>query len=249
MRLPAALRLGRAKALKSGRNDSGRSGRPGGDTAPEGAGDGRSAACLGTPAYYEVWGGLESANRALWVALWFAVTVAVLALIVVRAQAGRPPVVIRVDGSGRAELMRNVLHQPPVSEHEIKHFLTLFERFYMELGAYTYDEDLRMAFGMMTKSFQEKADERLKREGLIEALKAEERRTRLFLTDLKILRETPEILECRIKGYREIGSYSPDATTREEVFEHEIILKKVPRSAQAPYGVLVEAFSESLFKR
>ena len=33
------------------------------------------AAPLAEPAYYEVWGGLESANRALWVALWLAVTV------------------------------------------------------------------------------------------------------------------------------------------------------------------------------
>lgn len=206
-------------------------------------------ASLGTPTYYEVWGGLESANRALWAALWFAVTVALLAMLLVRALADRPPVVIRVTDSGRAEVMADNGTQPPVSEFEIKNFLALFEKFFVELNVYTYDADLRAAFAMMTRSFQDKADRILKSEGLIQALKTEQLRTRLVLSELRVTRETPEHLECRIKGYREIGSYLPDKAVREEVFEHEIILKKMPRSESAPYGVLVEDFKESLFKR
>ena len=46
---------------------------------------------LGEPAYYEVWGGLESANKALWMALWFSTTVAVLALILVRVALWQQP--------------------------------------------------------------------------------------------------------------------------------------------------------------
>ena len=72
------------------------------------------------PAYYEIWGGLESANRALWAALWFALTVALLALVLVRVQASRPPVVIRVSDSGRTEGMGNAGRQPPVSEVEAR---------------------------------------------------------------------------------------------------------------------------------
>ncbi|MFH2201789.1 MAG: hypothetical protein ABIJ96_01605 [Elusimicrobiota bacterium] len=227
-----------------------RIGKPGGDGAEGSALVQNSVqASLGASAYYEVWGGLESANRALWAALWFAVTVALLAMLLVRVQAGRPPVVIRVTDSGRAEVVANSGMQPPVSEVEIKNFLALFEKFFVELNVYTYDADLRSAFGMMSRSFQDKADRMLKSEGLIQALKTEQRRTRLVLTELRVERETPEHLECRIKGYREIGSYIPDKAGREEVFEHEIILKKTPRSEKAPYGVLVENFKESLFKR
>src|SRR5215472_8798474 len=88
---------------------------------------------LGTPAYYEVWGSLESANRALWAGLWLASTVALLALLVVRILLSRPPIVIRVDGAGRAETLADAGRSSAVSEPEVKNFLSLFERFFTEL--------------------------------------------------------------------------------------------------------------------
>lgn len=204
---------------------------------------------LGAPAYYEVWGGLESANRALWFALWFATTVAFLSLILVRTLVRRPPVVIRVADSGQAEVERDTGRQPPVSEAEVKNFLSLFERFFMGLNAYTYDPDLRLAFSMMTQGFQSKADDMLKREGTLETVKANQSRITVVLTELKVLRDTAEVIECRVMGNRQIGSYKADGTTGEVVFEHNIILRKVPRSEQAPYGILVEDFHESVYKK
>jgi type IV secretory pathway TrbF-like protein len=204
---------------------------------------------LGRPAYYEVWGGLESANKALWVALWLAVTVALLALALLRVQLRRPPVVIKVDGSGQSVALAGIERQPPVGEAEVRNFLALFERFFIELNAYTYDADLRLAFTMMTPEFQAKADDLLKRENTIENLKANQVKTTLFLTELKVLRDTPEVFECKVKGYRQVGSYKPDAAAGEVVFEHDIVLRKVPRSQQSPYGVLVQDFREEVFKR
>lgn len=204
---------------------------------------------LGRPAYYEVWGGLESANKALWVALWLAVTVALLALALLRVQARRPPVVIKVDGNGQSVALAGTDRQPPVGEAEVRNFLAIFERFFIELNAYTYDADLRLAFTMMTPEFQAKANDLLKRENTIEGLKANQTKTTLFLTELRVLSDTPEVFECKVKGYRQIGSYKPDAAASEVVFEHDIVLRKVPRSQQAPYGILVQDFHESIFKR
>src|ERR1035437_8919693 len=93
-----------------------------GRAVPQGAPVKADEAPLAVPAYYEVWGGLESANRALWVALWFAVTVALLALILLRGALRRPPVVIRVDASGQAQLADGSGLQAPVSEAEVKNF-------------------------------------------------------------------------------------------------------------------------------
>ena len=122
---------------------------------------------LAVPAYYEVWGSLESANRALWVALWFAMTVALLALILLKLQLSRPPVVIRLDQNGQTQPLMNTSSPPPVGEAEVKNFLTLFERFFTELNFYTYDADLKLAFGMMTKEYQSKAADILKRDGVL----------------------------------------------------------------------------------
>ena len=204
---------------------------------------------LGRPAYYEVWGGLESANKALWAALWLAVTVALLALALLRVQLGRPPVVIRVDADGRSQALTGVDRQPPVGPAEVRNFLALFERFYVQLNAYTYDSDLRLALAMMTPDYQAKANDILRRDGVIDALKTGLTKTSLVLTELRVVRDAPEAVECQVKGYREVGSYKPGVETREVVFEHDIVLRKVPRSEAAPYGLLVEDFRESVFKK
>ncbi len=204
---------------------------------------------LETPAYYEVWGSLEQANKALWVGLWFAITVALLELVLLRVQLHRPPVVIRVDDAGQAQLVADPSRQPPVSEAEIKNFLTLFEKFFTELNCYTYNADLKVAYSMMTKEFQSKASEQFKRGGTLETLKGNQAKTTLTLTEIKVLKDTPVFLDCHVKGYREIESYKTDGSKTEVVFEDDIILKKVPRSAATPYGVLVQDWLESLFKK
>lgn len=202
---------------------------------------------LGQPAYYEVWGGLESANRALWVAVWFSITVAILCLIMVRALLCRPPVVIRVSDSGVAQAVDSG-GQPPVGEAEIKNFLSLFERFFLGLNVYTYDSDLRLAFTMMSPDFQSKANDMLKRDGTLDDLKSNQSRITVTLTDLKILRDTPEILECKVLGNRQVDSFKPEGKTGRVVFEDDIILSKVPRSGATPYGVLVKDFHESVYE-
>lgn len=203
---------------------------------------------LGQPAYYEVWGGLESANRALWMAVWFSTTVALLCLIMVRVLLYRPPLVIRVSDSGLAQVVPEPGRQPPVSEAEIKNFLSLYERFFFGLNVHTYESDLKLAFAMMTQGFQAKADDMLKRGGIIDALKANEGRVTVNLTELKVLRDTPEVLECRVMGNRQIGSFKPDGSKGQVVFEHVIILRKTQRSEKAPYGVLVEDFQENIYE-
>lgn len=204
---------------------------------------------LGEPAYYEVWGSLEKTNKVLWAALWLAVTVALLALILVRVAIHRPPIVIRVDGSGQAQVVTDS-QQPLVNEAEVKNFLTLFERFYTGLNAYTCDADLKLAFAMMTPDFQRQAGDTLKRGGVIEQVKSDQIKTTIFLTELKIVRDTADVLECKVKGYRQTSSYKLDGPTGGEVvFEHDIVLKKVPRSETAPDGILVEGYQESIFKK
>ncbi|MDD5657583.1 MAG: hypothetical protein PHF00_10060, partial [Elusimicrobia bacterium] len=171
-----------------------------------------------TPAYYEVWGGMESANRALWAALWFASTVALLAIIMVRALMCRPPIVIRVDAAGQA-LAADAGRQPPVSEAEIKNFLMLFEKFFTELNCYTHDADLKIAFSMMAPEFQGKANDIIKMSGVVENIKAVEGKTVLTLTEMKVAKDTPRLLECQVKGYRRISSYKQDVPASEVVFE------------------------------
>lgn len=203
---------------------------------------------LKEPTYYEVWASLENANRALWAALWIVGTSLILAGGVIRLLLSRPPVVITVNPTGEASVVQ-MGRAAPVSEIEVKNFVSLFERFYTELDAFTYGSDLKSAFAMMTKEYQAKADERIKKDRVVEALKANQTKTALTITEIRIAKDTPQYLDCRVKGYRDIGSHKSDETTNEVVFEDDVLLKKVTRSMSAPYGVLVQDWSESLFKK
>ena len=89
----------------------------------------------------------------------------------------------------------------------------------------------------------------IKRDGTLETVKAGQLRTTIFLSELRVLRDTPQVFECKVKGYRQTSSYKPDVAAGEVVFEHDVVLRKVPRSERAPYGILVEDFRESVFKR
>ena len=208
-----------------------------------------AAASSEGPAYYEVWAGLERANRALWAGMWLSFTFAMAMLVMLRLSALRPPIVIRVDGSGQAQIMSDLGRQSAISEAEVRNFLTLFEKFFTELNCYTYASDLKLAFSMMTPEFQAKANELLKVSGSVETLKANQAKITLTLTEIKVLKDTPQVLECRVKGYRSIDSYKTDGTRSEVVFEDDIVLRKVARSAAAPYGVVVQDWTESVFKR
>lgn len=204
---------------------------------------------LGESPYYEAWGGMESANRALWLSVWFSMTVGILCLILLRAAVLRPPIVIRVTDAGQAQVVLDPSRQPPVGAAEVRNFVSFFERFFTGLNAYTFDADLKLAFSMMTPSFQTKANEMLKRDGTVDQVRSNQERITVTLTDFKVLRDTADVLECRVLGNRQIGSYKPDAVAGEVAFEDDIVLRKVPRSETSPYGLLVQDYHESIFKK
>ncbi|MDE1977457.1 MAG: hypothetical protein KGI84_09410, partial [Elusimicrobia bacterium] len=89
----------------------------------------------------------------------------------------------------------------------------------------------------------------LKSSGIVDKLKAMKERTTLTLTEIDVKNDTPQVLEVRVKGYRDISSYLPGVAPDEVVFEDDLVLKKVPRSDAAPYGLLVEDDETSYFKK
>jgi len=208
---------------------------------------------LAVPAYYEVWGGLESANRALWVGLWISCTFSLLSLLLLRAVLRRPPVVLSVGADGQVRIMSGAARassaEPQPSRAEIENFVSLFERFFTELNCYTCDADLKQAFSMMAPEFQQQAQDGLNKSGKVEQLKTRKLHTKLVITEITIKDDTAQVIDCEVRGYRDIASYLPGVAEREDIFQDDIVLEKVPRSDKAPYGLLVEDYAASYFKK
>jgi len=208
---------------------------------------------MAAPAYYEVWGGLESANRALWVGLWISCTFSLLSLLLLRAVLRRPPVVLSIGADGQVRIVSGAAQassaEPQPSRAEIENFVSLFERFFTELNCYTVNADLKQAFSMMTPEFRQQARDGLNKSGKVERLKTQKLHANLVITEITIKDDTAQAIDCEVQGYRDIASYLPGVAAREEIFQDDIVLEKVPRSDKAPYGLLVEDYAATFFKK
>ncbi|QQR81249.1 MAG: hypothetical protein IPJ69_03685 [Deltaproteobacteria bacterium] len=85
----------------------------------------------------------------------FVLTLAVILLTFVSLNAMRkPPIVIRVDEVGHAEIIRDLPTNNAPSDVEITAFSKDFLRSYIELNSLTVQKDLTRALNMMTKKYQ-----------------------------------------------------------------------------------------------
>jgi hypothetical protein len=160
----------------------------------------------------------------------------------------RPPLVIRVDRLGEAVAVKPGATETAVSGPEVRNFVEHFLRYFTAHNAFTYDDDFKRAFSMMTPTCQRKLDERLSAERVVENIKGEQRKTILKIASLMVENDTSQHLVLKVRGSRVIESYSNPELRRQMIFEDSLVLAQIPRSEASPWGLLVEDWSESIFK-
>jgi len=160
----------------------------------------------------------------------------------------KPPLVIRVDEVGRAEPIRAVNAGAGVSRPEVLNFVQLFMKYFMERNFYTWDENRREAEKMMTAQFREIPGAKAEQNQESSLVKENKLTSKMNFSDIEVTRETKDLLLISLKGWRQIGSYSDPNYLKETIFQSELVLKKTPRSLDAPYGLLVDSYKENVFK-
>ena len=101
---------------------------------------------------------------------------------------------------------------------------------------------------MMTPEFREKVNKEtnFKEEG--NSVEENKLTSKLNFSNIEVSRETQESIIVNMKGWRQITSYNDAQFLKETIFESEMVLKKVPRSMETPYGLLVDSYKEKIFK-
>jgi len=199
--------------------------------------------------YFEVFG--DAINQ---LNLFKTLTVGLLMLciflvIIVRKSINKMPLVIRVDLLGNAETAKYNKSILAVSPAEISNFTQYFTQYFSAHNFYTYDEDFTKAFKMMTEDCQRKLNDYLTIKNVMNNIKSNQEKTKLTITEIRTVKDSPEYVNLKVKGNREIRSYQNADFYREEIFEAELSIKKVDRSEKTPWGLLVDSWSESLYKQ
>lgn len=198
--------------------------------------------------YYEVWSdtlNLLNFFRTLTIAL---VAIIVFLVVMLRQATKKPPLVVRVDKIGQTQAVKDWSSEILVSPPEIANFTQTFMEFFTAYDFYTYDNMFKKAFKMMTLEYQRKADEYLQAKRIIEGIKQAQYKTKMNISKIEIIKDSREATILKVKGYREVCSYANPDFFKEVVFESELALKKVSRTYDTPWGLLVDAYNETVIK-
>jgi hypothetical protein len=198
--------------------------------------------------YYEVYGDYLVMNQSLKRLCFGMVLANVLLLFILKKAQEKPPLVIRVTEVGQAEPVRNVNASSRLTRPEVLNFARLFMRFYLERNYYTWKENLTEAGLMMTPEFRNWTNKGANLSQEISEIETNKLTSQLKFSDIEITRETKDALLLLLKGWQAITSYEDPRYLKETVFEAELGVKKVPRTMDTPYGLLVDSYKQTDFK-
>ena len=102
---------------------------------------------------------------------------------------------------------------------------------------------------MMTENYRRKASDYLAANQIIDYIKTNQIKTKLIISEILILKDAKGYINLQVKGTNEVRSYQNPEFYREEIFEYELSLKKVKRTDKTPWGLLVDSWNKSYFKR
>ena len=79
-------------------------------------------------------------------------------------------------------------------------------------------------------------------------VKADALRTKVVIAEIAVEKDAPHAVRVKLRGSRIAASYDKKDLRRETIFEDTLVLRKVQRTVATPWGLLVEAWSENVFK-
>ena len=199
--------------------------------------------------YYEVFG--DYVNRVNFQQTLIIVLVCIIVfLIILLSQAmKKTPIVIRVDSLGQAEAFENVKSYQNITKPELVNFTNNFVMYYTSYNFYSIKDDFKHAGKMMTESMFNRTNSLVISNNVIDNVIAKQLKTETEITHINVLKDTPDFIAVKVKGTRFITSYKTLDYKAEESFDIELSIKKVKRTMDAPYGLLVDNFNEELYKK
>ncbi len=199
--------------------------------------------------YYEVFGDLEAQNEFLKLNNLILLMGFFLAVFGAFILAKQPPFVVRVNEVGKAETIQNIHSNNAPSVPEILDFASVFVKSFRGLNSYTLSDNSSEAWNRMSARYQRIANRDLIESGFLKKLDKTGLYTRIEMKEEKIERETTEYGFVSLIGVRTLLNYNDPGYLESSLFKADLVLKKVPRTRQIPWGLLVENYNEVILNK
>jgi hypothetical protein len=121
-------------------------------------------------------------------------------------------------------------------------------KYFLERNFYTWKENLIEAGAMMTPEYRDRANNEVNLSEEAAAVESNKLTSKLNFSNIEVVRETADNIIVALKGWRQITSTNDPRFFKETIFEAELVLKKVARTVETPYGLLVDSYKETVFK-
>lgn len=195
--------------------------------------------------FYEIWGDLNAQNTTLKIVIVLMTVITSIALFTAyfTYKINRVPVVIRVSEAGSAKILRDLPFNNRVGMGEIVYFSKTFIREFTGFNSITIKTQLSRALNKMSKSYGENTLKMIIREKFIQKMEKANISSVIKYKKIKLIRQTVNHDELKLYIIRTVISNSNSNIESSAAYEDKLILKRVKRSIQYPFGLKVVYFN------
>jgi hypothetical protein len=195
--------------------------------------------------FYEIWGDLEAQNATLKIIiiLMSLITLASLSTAFYTYKANRIPVVIRVNSVGNAKVLRNLPFNNKTGMGEITYFSKSFVREFTGFNSIMIKTELSRALNKMSETYGKKTLRAIIRNRFVQKMEKADITSKIKFKKIKLIKQTVNHDELKLYVIRTVISNSDTSVKNAAAYEDKLILKRVKRSIQYPFGLEVVYFS------
>ncbi len=195
--------------------------------------------------FYEIWGDLEAQNTTLKIiiVLMSLITLASLLTAFYTYKADRIPVVIRVNSIGNAKVLRNLPFNNKTGMGEIVYFSKSFVREFTGFNSIMIKTELSRALNKMAEAYGKKTLRAVIRSRFVQKMEKADITSKIKFKKIKLIKQTVNHDELKLYVIRTVISNSDTSVKNEAAYEDKLILKRIKRSVQYPFGLEVVYFS------
>ena len=195
--------------------------------------------------FYEIWGDLEAQNTTLKIiiVLMSLITSTSLLTAFYTYKANRIPVVIRVNSVGNAKVLRNLPFNNKTGMGEIVYFSKSFVREFTGFNSIMIKTELSRALNKMSETYGKKTLRAIIRSRFVQKMEKADITSKIKFKKIKLIKQTVNHDELKLYVIRTVISNSDTSAKNAAAYEDKLILKRIKRSVQYPFGLEVVYFS------
>jgi|GEM_PF-2045463 len=195
--------------------------------------------------FYEIWGDLESQNMTLKAVIILMSLISIISLFTAfyTYKANRVPVVIRVNSAGNAKVLRNLPLNNKAGMGEIVYFSKSFVREFTGFNSIMIKTELSRALNKMSENYGKKTLNMIIRSKFIQKMEKANITSKIKFKKIKLVRQTVNHDELKLYVIRTVISNSDTSIKNSAAYEDKLIIKRIKRSVQFPFGLEVVYFS------